>query len=129
MTTSIVECPHCHYRFNYEYFPTALNYSMRVGKKLLFRCPNCKELHRFDISNSGFDPSLPTQRVEEERRVGGRKWWWFIGIVIVLIVIGFIIRYLITGSFLSMLKLKICSIQCSAGNLARFIFRRNPVCF
>ena len=130
MTISIVECPHCHYRFNYEYVPGALNYSMQVGTKRLFKCPNCKELHRFDISNSGSDPSLPTHRVEEERRVGGRKWWWFVGIIIVLAIIGFIIHYLITGSFLNMLKSKICWIQRSAGNLAyMLLFRINVACF
>jgi hypothetical protein len=71
---------------------------MRVGTKRLFRCPHCNELHRFDVSNSGSDPSLPTHRVEEENRVGGRKWWWFIGIILVLIVIGVIVRFILAGS-------------------------------
>jgi hypothetical protein len=71
---------------------------MRIGKKRLFKCPHCNELHRFDTSKAGSDPSLPTHRVEAENRVGGKKWWGFIGIIIMLMVIGFIVRFIITGS-------------------------------
>ena len=69
---------------------------MRIGRKRLFKCPQCGELHRFDVSHSGYDPKLPTHGVNAETRVGGRKWWLFIGIIGLLIVIGFMVHFILS---------------------------------
>jgi hypothetical protein len=95
MTTSIVECPHCHYKFNYEYIPGASFYSIRLGTQRLFRCPHCKELHRFSITHFGTDPSLPTYGDNAETGIGVRIWVLMLGPPIALIVIGFLLRSLI----------------------------------
>jgi hypothetical protein len=72
MTTSIVECPHCHYRFNYEFIPGASFGSIRLGSSRIFKCPSCKELHKFDVVHFGKDPSLPTHGDNAETSMGGK---------------------------------------------------------
>jgi hypothetical protein len=95
VTTSIVECPHCHYRFNYEFIPGGSFYSIRLGKQRLFKCPHCKELHRFSITHFGTDPSLPTYGDNAETGIGGGTWALLLGPMIALIVIGFLLRFII----------------------------------
>jgi hypothetical protein len=101
MTTSIVECPHCHYRFNYEFIPGASFTSIRLGPARIFKCPNCKELHKFNITHFGTDPSLPTNGDNAETSIGGKNIALIIGPLIVLVTIGVLL--LITGTFLSVL--------------------------
>lgn len=72
MTTSIVECPHCHYRFNYEFIPGASLGAIRLGTQRIFKCPNCKELHEFDVVHFGKDLSLPTHGDNAETSIGGK---------------------------------------------------------
>ena len=55
-TTSRVECPHCHYKFNYEWIPGISIFAIKLGPYRLFKCPNCKELHTFKITDFGSDP-------------------------------------------------------------------------
>jgi hypothetical protein len=95
VTTSIVECPHCHYRFNYEFIPGGSFYSIRLGTQRLFKCPHCREIHRFNVTHFGTDPSLPTYGDNAETGIGGRTWALMLGPMIALIVIGFLLRFII----------------------------------
>lgn len=74
MTESITECPSCHYRFNYEFIPGASVHAIRLGNKRIFRCPNCKELHKFRITDFGSDPNLPSHGDNAETGIGARIW-------------------------------------------------------
>lgn len=74
MTTAITECPACHYRFNYEYIPGFSFHAIRLGNKRIFRCPKCRELHKFPLTDHGSDPSLPTQGDTAEVGIGARIW-------------------------------------------------------
>ena len=91
MTTSIVECPHCHYRFNYEFIPGASFTSIRLGPARIFKCPNCKELHKFYINHFGTDPSLPTHGDNAETSIGGNNIALAAGPLIVLVAIGILL--------------------------------------
>ena len=91
MTTSIVECPHCHYRFNYEFIPGASFTSIRLGPVRIFKCPHCKELHNFRISHFGSDPSLPTHGDNSETSIGGKVWGLLLGPLIVLVTVGILL--------------------------------------
>lgn len=88
MTTSIVECPHCHYKFNYEFIPGASLGAIRLGSSRIFKCPNCKDLHKFDVVNFGKDPSLPTHGDNAETSMGGKVLVLLIAPLLVLTVIG-----------------------------------------
>ena len=101
MTTSIVKCPHCDYAFNYEFIPSASFYSIRLGTQRIFRCPSCRELHSFNITHFGMDPSLPTNGDNAETSIGAKNIALMIGPLIVLVTIGILL--LITGTFLSVL--------------------------
>lgn len=89
MTTSIVECPHCYYRFNYEFIPSASFYSIRLGTNRIFKCPQCKELHVFKITTFGKDSSLSTHGDNSETGVGAKVWALILGPLLAFIVIGF----------------------------------------
>jgi len=91
MTTSIVECPHCHYRFNYEFIPAASLGSIRLGTSRIFKCPNCKDLHKFDVVHFGKDPSLPTHGDNAETSIGGGVFVLMIAPVIILTALGIIL--------------------------------------
>jgi len=91
MTTSIVECPHCHYRFNYEFIPGASFTSIRLGPARIFKCPNCKELHKFYINHFGTAPSLPTHGDNAETSIGGKNIALAAGPLIVLVAIGILL--------------------------------------
>ena len=106
MTTSIVECPHCHYRFNYEFIPGASFTSIRLGTRRIFKCPNCKELAEFDLNHSGADPSLPTHGDSAETSVGAKRLALIIGPLIVLTAVG-IILLPILGAYQGLLVLVI----------------------
>ena len=93
LTTSIVECPHCHYRFNYEFIPSASFYSIRLGTNRIFKCPNCKELHNFKITHFGTDPSLPTHGDNAETGIGAKIWALMLGPLLALVVIGFLLLF------------------------------------
>lgn len=108
MTTSIVECPHCHYRFNYEFIPGASFTSIRLGPARIFKCPNCKELHKFYINHFGTDPSLPTHGDNAETSIGGKNIALAAGPLIVLVAIGILL--VATGTFQSALVVLIPSV-------------------
>jgi hypothetical protein len=84
---SKVECPHCHFKFNYELIPGASFYSIRLGTNRLFRCPNCKEIHSFNVTNFKSDPSLPTYGDNSETGIGLKIWGLLLGPLIVLSII------------------------------------------
>jgi hypothetical protein len=88
LTTSIVECPHCNYRFNYEFIPGASFGSIRLGPIRIFKCPNCKELHNFKITHFGTDPSLPTHGDNSETSIGGKIWAMLLGPLLTLVAIS-----------------------------------------
>ncbi len=92
MTTSIVECPHCHYKFNYEFIPGASFYSIRLGPQRLFRCPNCKHIHRFTITHFGTDPSLSTHGDNSETGLGAKIWALMLGPSLAIIFIGIFLQ-------------------------------------
>ena len=91
MTTSIVECPHCHYRFNYEFIPGASFTSIRLGPVRIFKCPHCKELHNFKISHFGSDPSMPTHGDNSETSIGGKVLGLLLGPLIILVTAGILL--------------------------------------
>ena len=93
LTTSIVECPHCHYRFNYEFIPSASFYSIRLGNQRIFKCPHCKELHSFKITHFGTDPSLPTHGDNAETGIGVKVWVLLLGPLLAFVVIGFLLLF------------------------------------
>ena len=93
MTTSIVECPHCHYRFNYEFIPSASFYSIRLGTQRIFKCPQCKELHKFNVTHFGTDPSLPTHGDNAETGIGAKLWALMLGPLLVFVVLGFLLLF------------------------------------
>jgi hypothetical protein len=108
MTTSIVECPHCHYRFNYEFIPGASFTSICLGSARIFKCPNCKEPHKFYINHFGADPSLPTHGDNSETSIGGKNVASAAGPLIVLVAIGFLL--VATGTVHSALVVIILSV-------------------
>ena len=93
MTTSIVECPHCHYRFNYEFIPSASFYSIRLGTQRIFRCPHCRELHNFTVTHFGKDPSLPTHGDNAETGVGAKIWALMLGPLLAFVLVGFLLLF------------------------------------
>ena len=93
LTTSIVECPHCHYRFNYEFIPSASFYSIRLGTQRIFKCPHCKELHNFKITDFGKDSSLPTHGDNAETGIGAKIWTLLLGPLLAFVVIGFLLLF------------------------------------
>jgi len=74
MTISVTECPGCHYRFNYEFIPGGSFYSIRLGTRRIFKCPNCKELHKFPVMRFGSDQALPTHGDNAETGIGKKVW-------------------------------------------------------
>ena len=108
MTTSIVECPHCHYKFNYEFIPGASFTSIRLGPARIFKCPNCKELHKFNINHFGTDPALPTHGDNAETSIGGRNIALAAGPLIVLVALGILLVAI--GTFHSALVVLIPSV-------------------
>jgi len=93
MTTAIVECPHCHYRFNYEFIPSASFYSIRLERERIFRCPHCKELHNFNVTHFGKDPSLPTHGDNAETGVGAKIWALMLGPLLAFVLVGFLLLF------------------------------------
>lgn len=93
MTTSIVECPHCHYRFNYEFIPSASFYSIRLGTQRIFKCPHCKELHKFNVNHFGTDPSLPTHGDNAETGIGAKVWALLLGPLLAFVISGFLLLF------------------------------------
>ncbi len=94
MTTSIVKCPHCQYTFNYEFIPSASFYSIRLGTQRIFKCPHCKDLHSFNITHFGIDPSLPTYGDNAETGIGGRVWTLLVGPLFILLAIAFLLLFI-----------------------------------
>jgi hypothetical protein len=95
MTTSIVVCPHCHYKFNYEFIPGVSFYSLRLGPQRVFKCPNCKHLHRFNVTHFGIDPSLPTHGDNSETGIGAKVWGLLLGPTIVIIAVGTLLQIIL----------------------------------
>jgi len=107
MTTSIVECPHCHYRFNYEFIPSASFYSIRLGTKRIFTCPHCRELHNFAVTHFGTDPSLPTHGDNAETGIGAKIWASMLVPLVTLIVVGFLLLFFFSFVILFIIALTI----------------------
>ena len=93
MTSSIVVCTHCQYRFNYEFIPSASFYSIRLGTHRIFKCPHCKELHNFKITNFGTDPSLPIHGDNAETGIGAKVWALLLGPLLAFVVSGFLLLF------------------------------------
>ena len=74
MVTSVCNCYKCNYRFNYEYILGVSYHSIRLGNKRIFRCPNCKTLQKFDLSNRSPNKSLKTYGDSSELGIGARIW-------------------------------------------------------
>ena len=91
ITTSIVECPHCHYKFNYEFIPGTSFTSIRLGPARIFKCPNCKDLHKFNISHLGTDSTLPTHGDNIDTSIGGKTIGLAIGPLIALLIMGILL--------------------------------------
>jgi hypothetical protein len=83
-SAALVKCPHCNSKFNYEFIPGVSFYSIRLGTHRLFKCPNCKELHTFKVTNFHSDPSLPTYGDNSETGIGIKTWGLLLGPIIVL---------------------------------------------
>jgi hypothetical protein len=98
MTTSIVECPHCHYTFNYEFIPGASFHSIRLGTQRLFRCPHCHELHRFTVTHFSTNSALHTYGDNKETGIGLKVWGFMLLPLAILLIIGII--QTVTYSFL-----------------------------
>jgi len=98
MTTSITECPGCHYKFNYEWIPSASFHSLRLGPKRIFRCPKCRELHKFSVMRFGSDPSLPTHGDNAETGIGKRVCALMLVPTLVLMMLGAFLPVFVTQS-------------------------------
>jgi len=88
MVTSVCSCYKCNYRFNYEYILGVSYHSIRLGNKRIFRCPNCKTLQKFDLSNKGLDKSLKTYGDSSELGIGARVWALMLLPTFLLIALG-----------------------------------------
>jgi len=97
MTVSILECPKCHGRFNYEWSWGASPSSIKHGNKSIFKCPICKELNSFDLAARGRDPALPTYN-DLQVGMGGRIWGLLLGPSLGLMAIGVILSIILTSS-------------------------------
>ena len=93
MTSSIVVCTHCQYRFNYEFIPSASFYSIRLGTQRIFKCPHCKELHNFNVTHFGTDQSLPTHGDNAETGIGAKVWSLLLGPLLAFVVLGFLLLF------------------------------------
>ena len=90
MTVSIVECPKCHGRFNYEFSNSNAWGAIYLGsERSIFKCPICKQLSSFDTANRGRDPALPTTN-DMVAGVGGKVWGLLLCTIFVFIVTGVI---------------------------------------
>lgn len=74
MVTAVCQCYKCNYRFNYEYIMGVSYHSIRLGHKRIFRCPNCKTLQKFDLTNKVHDNSLKTYGDSSEAGMGAKIW-------------------------------------------------------
>jgi len=97
MTVSILECPKCHTRFNYEFSWGASSSSIKRGDRAIFKCPVCKELSDFGLENEGRDPTLPTYN-DLQVGIGGRLWGLLLGPCLGLIALGVILSTTPAGS-------------------------------
>ena len=99
MTVSTTECPGCHYRFNYEWIPGASFHSIRLGPKRIFKCPHCKELHKFSVMHFGSDPTLPTHGDNAETGIGKRIWALMLIPSLALVLVGAFLPVFMAQSF------------------------------
>lgn len=98
MTVSIVECPKCYNRFNYEFSNSNAWGAIYLGPdRSIFKCPVCKQLGSFNTSNRGRDPALPTTN-DMVAGIGGRVWGLLLGPILVLIVVGVVLGITLTSS-------------------------------
>jgi hypothetical protein len=66
-----------------------------LGTQRIFKCPNCKELQKFNVTHFGTDPSLPTHGDNAETGIGGRIWALLLGPLLALIIIGYLLLYMV----------------------------------
>jgi len=97
MTVSVLECPKCHSRFNFEWSWGASPSSIKRGKRAIFKCPICKELSDFNLENIGRDPALPTYS-DLQVGIGGKLWGILLGPFLVLVATGVILSITLAGS-------------------------------
>jgi len=97
MTVSILECPKCHSRFNYEFSWGASASSIKRGDRAIFKCPICKELNDFDLGNEGRDLTLPTFN-DLQVGIGRRIWGLLLGPFLGLMVISVTLSITLAGS-------------------------------
>lgn len=91
MTVSIVECPKCHSRFNYEYSNSNAWGAIYLGPdRSIFKCPICKQLSSFNTANRGRDPTLPTTN-DMQAGIGGKIWGLLLGPLLLLIMAGVVL--------------------------------------
>ena len=91
MTVSILECSKCHRRFNYEWSWGAAPSSFRFGDTDIFRCPVCKELGSFDLTEEGRDldhPTFTALPVGVGRRLWGMMLGPFLGLLVLSATLG-----------------------------------------
>lgn len=60
MTTSILKCRKCGFRFNYSFIPGASVSAVRLGSSRYMRCPKCSRFGLFNLMEFGTDPKLST---------------------------------------------------------------------
>lgn len=65
--------------------------AIRLGSERIFKCPHCKEPHKFSINHFSSDPSLPTHGDNSETAVGVK---WMIIPLFVLIALGNILIFM-----------------------------------
>jgi hypothetical protein len=68
-------------------------YSLRVGTQRIFKCPNCKELHKFNVTHFGTDPMLPTHGDNSETGIGGGVWAVLLIPFVALLALGFFLLF------------------------------------
>jgi len=97
MTVSIVECPKCHKKFNYEFSNSNAWGAIYLGPdRSIFKCPICKQLSSFNTANRGHDSTLPTTN-DMQAGIGGRIWGLLLGPLLGLIVIGVVLGITLTS--------------------------------
>ena len=97
MTVSILECPRCHNKFNYEWSWGASASSIKYGNRAIFKCPICKEFDSFNLAIRGRDPTLPTYN-DLQVGIGGKTWGFLLGPFIGLLAIGVALSIILTAS-------------------------------
>ncbi len=79
---SHLKCPKCGKEFDYAFIPMVSMTSVRMGKSRYLRCPYCKDLGNFALTNS------IKERHESEMLVDDRKPALILLVVVVVVMIA-----------------------------------------